>query len=171
MKRIHSAFSLLILFFVFVQPLCAAEKTNVTPFDLQKAEAASKIKDPAAATKAYLDSVPLERREKTKAYAHRNYLLDIVNFLFLSAILLWLVTSGLSVRFRNFALRVAKKPSLQTAIYWFQFFAAVTLIQFPLTIYSSYYREKKYDLLTQSFSQWFSDQAIGFFLDYFLARS
>lgn len=163
----HSLFSLLILIFIFAQPLYAAEKSSVTPLDLQKAEAASKIKDPVAATKAYLDSVPLERREKTKAYAHGNYVLDIVEFVFLSAILLWLVSSGLSVRFRNFAQRVSKKPSLQTAIYWFQFFAVITLIQLPLTIYSSYYREKKYDLLTQSFSHWLSDQAIGFFLGLF----
>ena len=165
MKKSH--FSFLILFLVFTSPLFA-QKSSVTPFDLQKAEEASKIKDPVIATKAYLDSVPLERREKTKAYAHGNYFLDIVEFLFLSAILLWLVTSGLSVRFRNFAQRVTKKPSLQTAIYWFQFFVVITLIQLPLNIYSSYYREKKYDLLTQSFSHWFLDQAIGFFLSAFL---
>ena len=144
MGRGRSLFSFLMLLFIFSQPLFA-QKSSVTPLDLQKADAASKIKDPVAATKAYLDSVPLERREKTKAYAHGNYFLDIVDFLFVSAILLWLISSGLSVRFRNFAQRVVKKPSLQTAIYWFQFFAVITLIQLPLTIYSSYYREKKYD--------------------------
>lgn len=156
--------SLLILFVIFSQTLFAAEKSSVTPFDLQKAEAASKIKDPVAATKAYLDSVPTERREKTKAYAHGGYVLDIFQFLFLSAVLLLILSSGLSGRFRNFAQRVTKKPSLQTAIYWFQLFAVITLIQFPLAIYSSYYREKKYDLLTQSFSHWLSDQVIGFLL-------
>ncbi|MCI0618612.1 M48 family metallopeptidase [bacterium] len=167
MERGRSFFIFLILFVIFSQPLFA-QKSSVAPFDLQKAEEASKIKDPVIATKAYLDSVPLERREKTKAYAHGNYFLDIVEFFFLSAILLWLVISGLSVRFRNFAQRITKKPSLQTAIYWFQFFVVITLIQFPLNIYTSYYREKKYDLLTQSFSHWLSDQAIGFFLGAFL---
>ena len=165
MKKSH--FSFLILFIIFTQPLFA-QKSSVTPLDVQKAEVASKIKDPVEATKAYLDSVPLERREKTKAYAHGNYVLDIVDFVFLSAILLWLISSGLSVRFRNFAQRITKNPSLQTAIYWFQFFAVITLIQLPLTIYSSYYREKKYDLLTQSFSYWLSDRVKGFFLGIFL---
>jgi STE24 endopeptidase len=158
--------------FLFLVITCSqslfAQKSSVTPFDSQKAEEASKIKDPVAATKAYLDSVPLERREKTKAYAHGKYILDIVEFVFLSAVLLWLISSGLSVRFRNFAQRISKKPSLQIAIYWFQFFAVITLIQLPLTIYSSYYREKKYDLLTQSFGHWLSDQVIGFFLGIFL---
>jgi STE24 endopeptidase len=167
MKRGRLLLIFLILFVIFSQPLFA-QKSSVAPFDLQKAEEASKIKDPVAATKAYLDSVPLERREKTKAYAHGNYFLDIVEFLFLSAILLWFVISGLSARFRNVAQRVTNKPSLQTAIYWFQFFVVITLIQFPLNIYSSYYREKKYDLLTQSFSHWLSDQAIGFLLSAFL---
>ena len=167
MERGRLLFIFLILFVIFSQPLFA-QKSSVVPFDLQKAEEASKIKEPVAATKAYLDSVPLERREKTKAYAHGNYFLDIVEFLFSSAILLWFVISGLSARFRNFAQRVTKNPSLQTAIYWFQFFVAITLIQFPLNIYSSYYREKKYDLLTQSFSHWLSDQAIGFLLGAFL---
>jgi len=157
----------LILFVILSQPLFA-EKSSVTPLDLQKAEAASKIKDPVAATKAYLDSVPLERREKTKAYAHGGYILGIVQFLFLSAVLLLILSSGLSGRFRNFAQRVTKKTSLQTAIYWVQFFAVITLIQFPLDVYSSYYREKKYDLLTESFPHWLSDQAIGFVLGVFL---
>jgi STE24 endopeptidase len=167
MKRGRSLFSFLILLVLFTPPLFA-QKSSVTPFDLQKAEQASKIKDPLAATKAYLDSVPHERREKTKAYAHGNYLLDIITFLFLSAVLLLLVVSGLSVRFRNFAQRVTKRPSLQTAIYWFQIFTVITLIEFPLSVYTSYYREKKYDLLTQSFSHWLSDQAIGFLLGAFL---
>lgn len=167
MERRRSLFSLLILFVILSLPLFA-EKSSVTPFDLQKAEEASKIKDPVAATKAYLDSVPLERREKTKAYAHGGYVLDIVTFLFLSVVLLWLVSSGLSARFRNFAQRITQKRSLQTAIYWFQLFTVITLIQFPLDVYTSYYREKKYDLLTQSFSHWLSDQAIGFLLGAFL---
>lgn len=167
MSRERSFFLFFILFVTFTQPLFA-QKSGVTPLDIQKAEAASKIKDPAAATKAYLDSVPAERREKTKAYAHGGYVLDIVQFLFLSIVLILILTSGLSGRFRNFAQRVTTKPSLQTAVYWFQLFAVITLIQFPVDVYSSYYREKKYDLLTQSFSHWLSDQAIGFLLGIFL---
>jgi STE24 endopeptidase len=158
---------LLSLFIVLFSLPLQAQKSSVTPFDLQEAEAASKIQDPVVATKAYLDSVPLERREKTKAYAHGNYFLDVITFVFLSAILLWLIKSGLSVRFRNFAQGVTQNRSLQIAIYWFQFFVVVTLIQFPLKVYTSYYCEKKYDLLTQTFSHWLSDQVIAFLLGAF----
>lgn len=163
MENKQLLYSFLIVFVIFAQPLFA-QKSNVTPFDLQKAEEASKIKDPITATKAYLDAVPSERREKTKAYAHGSYFLDIVSFLFVSAVLLWLLFSGLSVRFRNFAQRITQNKSLQTAIYWFQLFIVYALIQFPLAIYTSYYREKKYDLLTQTFSHWLSDQVIAFLL-------
>ncbi len=162
MKRFLLFSLILSALFLFAQT-AAAQKSSVVPFDLQKAQAASKIQDPAAATQAYLESVPNERREKTKAYAHGNYVLDIVSFLFFSAVILWFISSGLSVRFRNIAKRITQIRSLQTAIYWFQLFIGATLIQFPLTVYA-YYREKKYDLLTQGFRHWLSDQAIELLL-------
>ncbi len=152
--------SLTIFFFLFAG-IARGQTSTIVPFDAEKARAASHLQDPAAATKAYLDAVPQERRAKTKAYAHGNYVLGIVDFLFTGAVLMILIAAGISVRFRNIARRITRFRPLQTALYWFQFLVVVTLIQFPLTIYNSYYREKAYGLLTQSLSSWLTDQAKG----------
>ncbi len=106
----------------------------------------------------------MERRAKTKAYARGNYIFDIVDFLFGSAIMIALIASGLSVRFRNFARRCTRLRPLQTAIYWIQFFLLVTLVQFPLSLFRSFYREKHYDLLTQNLPDFLVDQAKGILL-------
>lgn len=151
----------LTLLILLVTGIARAQTSNIVPFDAEKARAASKIQDTGAATKAYLDAVPQERRAKTKAYAHGNYILQIVDFLFTGIMLIVLISAGISVRFRNMARRITRFRPLQTMIYWVQFLLVVTLIQFPLTIYNSYYREKAYGLLTQSLSGWLTDQAKG----------
>lgn len=48
------------------------------------------------------------------------------------------------------ARRTTRIRALQTVVYWIQLFIAVTVIQFPLTVYAEYYREKHYDLLSFS---------------------
>ncbi len=141
--------------------MARAETSSVVPFDAEKAHAASQIRDSGAATKAYLDAVPQDRRSKTKSYVHGNYILQIVDFLFTASVLIVLIGAGISARFRNNARRITRFRPVQTVIYWIQFLIAITLIQFPLTIYESYYREKAYGLLTQSLSGWMTDQAKG----------
>jgi STE24 endopeptidase len=147
-------------FFLIVQE-CYAVKSEIVPFNHEQAAAAAQIKDPSEATRAYLDAVPAERRQKTKAYARGKYFLNVGDFLFSSILMVLLISTGLSVRFRNSAERMTRFRWLQNWIYWIQFLIVTTLITFPLTIYSSYYREKKYDLLTQTFSAWLWDQTIG----------
>lgn len=146
------------------QPQAAAHKADaapsatIAPFDLDKARAASQIGDPEAATRAYLDSVSPERRAKTKSYAHGNYVLQIVDFVFSSALMILLIVLGISVRFRGLARRVTQVRALQRALYWIQFFVTITVVGFPLTLYTSYYREKRYGLLTQSLGGFLADQ-------------
>jgi STE24 endopeptidase len=141
-----------------VQAGDAAPSAKAAPFDPDKAKAASLIQDPEAATRAYLDSVSPERRDKTKSYASGNYVLGIVDFVFSSALMILLIVLGISIRFRNLARRITRVRALQTALYWIQFFIAITVIQFPLTLYKDYYRERHYDLLTQSLSGFLADQ-------------
>lgn len=155
----RSVVPLLILFLLlpaFVYPEAAVE-----PFDAEKAAQAAKIDDPATATRAYLDSVPQERRAKTKSYALGNYALDFFDFLFTGAVLFLILISGLSRRMRDFARRLTRFRPLQTATYWIQFLVLTTLISFPLTLYRGFFRERAYGLLTQSFGGWMTDQGIG----------
>src|SRR5262245_33113892 len=137
----------------------SAPSAKAAPYDPDKARAASQLQDPEAATRAYLDAVSAERRELTKSYAAGNYVLEIVDFVFDSALMILLIALGLSVRFRNLAHRITRFRALQTALYWIQFFVAITIVQFPLTLYANYYREKDYGLLTQSLSGFLADRA------------
>ena len=56
--------------------------------------------DPAAATKAWLDTVPPDKREKSDAYFEGTYWLLLWNFLLGAAISIFLLQSGISARFR-----------------------------------------------------------------------
>jgi len=136
-------------------------KEELPPFDPAKAVEASRIADPAQATRAYLDSVPVERRQKTKSYAHGNYFLDGVDFLYSALILIALLGSGFSAKMRNVARSVTRFRPVHTALYWMQFLLVTTVLSFPLTLYRSYFREKSYGLLTQPFSGWIGDQLKG----------
>lgn len=137
------------------------QSARAAPYDPDKARAASQIQDPEAATRAYLDSVSAERRAQTKSYASGNYVLQIVGFVVGGALMILLIGLGISVRFRNLARRITRIRALQSALYWIQFFVAITVIQFPLTLYASYVREKHYGLLTQSLGGFLADQAKG----------
>jgi len=128
----------------------AAASAKPAPYDADKAKAASQIVDPEAATRAYLDSVSPERRAQTKSYAHGNYVFQILDFVVSSALMILLIVLGISVRFRNLARRITQVRLLQRALYWIQFFVTLNVIGFPLTLYTNYYRETHYGLLSQS---------------------
>jgi STE24 endopeptidase len=141
--------------------LTSAASGRPPPYDPEKAKAAALIQDPAAATRAYLDAVSEERRQQTTSYATGNYVLQLVNFVVSAAVLIALMVLGISVRFRNLARRITRVRALQNALYWLQFFLTTTLIQFPLTLYEQYHREKHYGLLTQSLGGFLADEAKG----------
>ena len=157
MKVRFHRYLLLLAGLVFLQSLVFAEEPIAT-FDLEKAKQAAQISDPEAATRAYLDSVPEERRAKTKSYAHGNYVLDAVDFVFNSLVMIALLAFGVSARMRNFTQRITRRRPLQTALYWIQFTVLTGGVAFPLTLYQSYFREKAYGLLTQAFGPWMIDQ-------------
>src|SRR6266850_4071425 len=120
----------------------AAWAETPPPFEPRKAAAAARIEDSAAATRAYLESVPAERREKTKAYAAGNYVLDVVDTLWTVAVMAALLGFGLSVRMRDRAERLTRRKPLQAAAYWVQFLALTTVIDFPFMLHRWYFREK-----------------------------
>src|SRR5207249_4397624 len=59
--------------------------------------------DPAAATLAWLDSVPRNQREKSDAYFEGGYWLILWNFLLAAAISIFLLASRISALLRNLA--------------------------------------------------------------------
>ena len=135
-----------------------APGVTTPPYDPDKAKAASQITDPEAATRAYLAAVSPERRAKTKSYAQGNYVLQVVEFVFSGALMVALIALGISVRFRSLAERLTSVRVLQRALYWIQFFVTLNVISFPLTLYTSYYRETHYGLLGQRLGGFLADQ-------------
>ncbi len=114
--------------------------------------------DPAAATKAWLDSVPADKRAKSDAYFEGGYWLILWDYLLGAAIMIFLLVSGISVRLRDFAERTTRSRTLQTFLYAIPFILIVTLLTFPLTYYEGFVRDHAYGLSTQSFGSWLSDQ-------------
>ena len=121
--------------------------------------------DPAAATRAWLETVPAGKRARSDAYFEGGYWLILWNFLLGAAISLLLLGSGLSARLRDFAERITRFRTLQVALFAVAYVVIVAVLSFPLGVYSGYFREHAYGLATQTFGPWFREQLIGLAVD------
>jgi len=139
--------------------LCGVIARAQSPAPTESISPATEGMDPAAATKAWLDSVPADKRAKSDAYFEGGYWLILWNYLLTAAIMIVLLQSGLSVRLRNFAERTTRSKILQTFFYAVPFLVIVIGFTFPLTYYDGFVRDHAYGLSTQSFGSWLSDQA------------
>jgi STE24 endopeptidase len=120
--------------------------------------------DVKAAVDALLASVPAADRARSEAYAEGGYWLLLWDFLLGVALSLLLMITGLSRRMRDLCERLTRFKPVQTFLYWSQYLVVTTVISFPLAVYEGYYREKKYDLMNQTFGEWTFDQVKGLFL-------
>ena len=119
---------------------------------------ASPTFDAERATEAYLASVPADQRARADAYVEGGYWLQLWNQL-VGVLACWLLLArGWSARMRELGRRVTTRRPLQTAIYWVQFILYLTIVSFPLTVYSGFYREHQYSLATQTFWPWMGEQ-------------
>jgi Zn-dependent protease with chaperone function len=120
--------------------------------------------DPAAATRAWLESLPRNQRAKSDAYFEGGYWLILWNFLLTTAISILLLASHFSARLRDFSERVTKIKNFQIACYAIPYLLLVYVLSFPLDLYENFFREHQYGLATQSFAPWFREQLIGLML-------
>ena len=142
-----------------------AARAQPEPARLTTSSEAQKPFDPAAATQAWLASVPAETRAKSDAYFEGGYWLILWNFLLGvqggALILLLLLASGLSARMRDFAERTTRFKPLQAALYAIPYILITYVLAFPLRVYTDYFREHAYGLAAQTFGAWFREQLIG----------
>jgi Zn-dependent protease with chaperone function len=117
--------------------------------------------DPASATQAWLNSVPQDKREKSDAYFEGGYWLLLWNYLVAGGISIFLLSSRISARLRDFSERLTRSKTLQVACYSALYLLLVYVLSFPLNIYEHFFREHQYGLATQSFPAWFREQLIG----------
>jgi Zn-dependent protease with chaperone function len=140
----------------------AAFAQTATPTPSEGATQNMKPLDPAAATQAWLATVPKEKREKSDAYFEGGYWLILWNFLLAGGISVFLLTSRISARLRDFAERICRGSLFpQVVLYAIPYFLLVAALSFPLAAYQYFYREHQYGLATQRFIPWFREQLIG----------
>jgi len=114
--------------------------------------------DPEAATEVYLATLDPEKRARSDAYFEGGYWLLLWSFLYGLAVYGFLLASRLSARMRDLAERMTRFRPLQTVLYAVQFILATTLLFFPLTLYTDFFREHQYGMATQGFPAWMGDQ-------------
>ena len=142
--------------FVCLTVAAAAQTSPNTPSSSPTAPAF----DVNAAVNAYLARVPPDQRAKSDAYFEGGYWLILWDFLYLAAVMLLLLNLRISAHMRDFAERITRFRPLQTILYWVQFVVVLSVASFPLTVYEGFIREKKYDLMNQTFGQWMHDQLL-----------
>tara|TARA_R110000751_G_scaffold2018_7_gene8479 strand:+ start:82796 stop:84040 length:1245 start_codon:yes stop_codon:yes gene_type:complete len=117
--------------------------------------------DVASATRAYLDTLQGPARAQSDAYFEGGYWLPLWGTA-IGVLVDWLfLRFRIAHALRAFGERVSKRAWIVTAITAFFYTLIGTLATLPWTIYTGYTREKRYDLLDQTFGAWAGEQAIG----------
>src|SRR3989338_7529751 len=95
---------------------------------------------------------------RMESYAHGNYILGVVDFLWSAGLLALIVFSGFSATLQVWAGKVARGPNLKVAVY----VALFTLVTFagslPLAVFSGFVREKRFGFANQTFAAWMGDR-------------
>ena len=146
--------------FVFA-PIAASARQTPATVASPGIEQNVQLLDPAAATQAWLASVPRDQREKSDAYFEGGYWLILWNFLLVAAISIFLLASRISARLRDFSQRLTKFKTLQVACYALPYLVIVYILSFPLNLYEHFFREHQYGFATQTFLAWSREQLIG----------
>jgi STE24 endopeptidase len=146
--------------FVFAL-IAASAKESPMPVAVAGMQQNVQALDPAAATQAWLATVPKDEREKSDAYFEGGYWLILWNFLLAAAISILLLASRISARLRDFSQRLTRFKTLQVACYALPYLLIVYVLSFPLNLYENFFREHQYGFATQSFLPWFREQLIG----------
>ncbi|WP_321325221.1 M48 family metallopeptidase [uncultured Parasphingorhabdus sp.] len=145
-----------ILFIVFAGLLVAG-----LPADIIFAQSGSAPFDVEQASRAYIDTLQGEELEKSNNYFEGGYWLILWGALIGILVDFLILQSRFSARFRDWAERVTKRHWLQPALYTLPYVIAGFLFTLPWTIYTGFFREQRYGLMSQSFSGWFGEQMIG----------
>ncbi|MGZ5022221.1 MAG: M48 family metallopeptidase [Chthoniobacterales bacterium] len=153
-----SLFLFLLALMLIASRATFAQETSPSPAPTPVRPAIAADADPATATRAWLDTVPADKRAKSDAYFEGGYWLFLWNFLLAAAISILLLQSRFSARIRDFAERTTRFRSLQVAIYAIVYLLITSALTFPLDYYQHFVREHTYDLSTQTFGAWFGEQ-------------
>ena len=109
------------------------------------------------ATRAYLDRLTPDKKQRSDAYFEGGYWLQLWEFLYGVAVAVLLLNTRLSARMRDLSARLTRFKALQTAAYWILYLFVTSVLTFPLTAYEGHFREHQYGMSNQSFGGWLGD--------------
>src|SRR5947208_16552694 len=122
------AVALAALFLPFIcAPVSAQESSLASPTSAPIPSIAPGT-DPATATRAWLDTVPPDKRARSDAYFEGGYWLILWNFLVSAAISIFLLASRISARIRDFAERTTQFRPFQVIIYGILFLLLIYVL-------------------------------------------
>ena len=131
------------------------------PMESLFAQASAPTFDVEQASRAYIDTLQGAELEKSNNYFQGGYWLILWGAIVGILVDFLILQSRLSARFRDWAERVTSRKWLQPALYALPYVIAGFLISLPWTIYTDFFREQQYGLMSQNFGGWFGEQMIG----------
>src|SRR5215211_6676252 len=126
-------------------PIQSGASGDTAPNDSPALQQSTSL-DPAAATQAWLDSVPRDKREKSDAYFEGGYWLILWNYLVAAGISILLLSSRISAGLRAFSERLTRFGTPQVVCYSVLYLLLVYVLTFPLNVYEHFFRERQYGL-------------------------
>lgn len=148
---------------LFVHSSVAAEPTGEASAAAPKTTAAQPPSvthlDPEAETRKYMERLKGEAREKSDNYFTGKSWLTLWQFLYGLAVAWLLLSQRISLKMRETAERVSRRPNVQALLYGLTYVPVATLVTLPMTIYVEYFREHQYGLSNLTFMGWVMDSA------------
>ena len=131
------------------------------PTEMLFAQSGNPPFDVEQASRAYIDTLQGAELEKSNNYFQGGYWLILWGALVGILVDFLILQSRLSARFRDWAERVTSRKWLQPALYALPYTIVGFLIALPWTIYTDFFREQQYDLMSLDFGSWFGEQMVG----------
>ena len=98
---------------------------------------------------------------RMQSYSHGNYALYVVDFLWSSGLLALIVFSRFGGVLQGWASKWTRSSNLTVAAYAVLFGLVTFAARFPLSLYASYVREKRYGFANQTLAAWLGDRGKG----------
>lgn len=111
------------------------------------------------------------RERRAKQYHRIRRRLSVVAFALSLAVLIVLLLTGWSIRLRDTALAITPRQSLALLFYLLLLGAITKLVSLPLSVYSGYVLEHRFELSNQSLKSWIRDYAKGLALSFVLGAA
>lgn len=118
--------------------------------------------DPAAATAAYMATLSPAAHAKATAYTHGGEWLILWSALVTIAASWLILRSGILKRLRDRLDPDGRRPKRTVLAIAATFVALDFLIELPWSLYTSWWRERSYQLSSESLGTWFADTAKAF---------